>query len=487
MRAHQPLRFLLLPILLLFVSSPLPAQANADASDRASRQRAMALFNEGKRLEALPLLEGLALKDPKDSDVLAGLAASLIDHAATLTDPDAAAKERFRARDLLNKALALGNTSPLAQNLRQLLDEMPANGFIKFSDNPAVQQAMTAGEAAFARRDFDEALKNYAKTLELEPANYSAALFTANSYDRKNDFAKAADWYERASRMNPNIETAFRYYANMLAKHGDMAKARTMLIYAAVAEPYNKIVWREIRAWAIINNTAFNLVYVGIPLPPKGNPAAANKEPADLSSAWQTYYSVKSDWKKGARFAKQFPKETEYRHSLPEESEALASAAKVLEKLKEHASTAKLISDNPAAGLLLKLHEAGVLEAYVLFSLGDDDIAQDFVAYRAKNRDKLETYMDTFVMPPPKKTASESPLKPLLVLLDHSFLLLFTHPLASRVRWPSFPGLHARGYGSGRRSRPRSVRGNPQATAPAGMGGTDYRSHPRKPEVSADS
>jgi hypothetical protein len=36
----------------------------------------------------------------------------------------------------------------------------------------------------------------------------------------------------------------------------------------------------------------------------------------------------------------------------------------------------------------------------VLFSLGDDGIAEDYVAYRAKNRVKLETYMDAFVMPP---------------------------------------------------------------------------------------
>ncbi len=139
----------------------------------------MALFSEGKRLEALPLLEELAQSDTKDSDVLVALAASLVEHAATLNDANAAGKERFRAKDLLQKAWGLGNTSPLAENLRQLLQELPANGAIKFSDNPAVEQAMNAGEAAFARRDFDDALKNYAKALKLEPANYAAALFTA--------------------------------------------------------------------------------------------------------------------------------------------------------------------------------------------------------------------------------------------------------------------------------------------------------------------
>ena len=89
---------------------------------------------------------------------------------------------------------------------------------------------MMAGESAFSRRDFDEALKDYAKALKLEPTNYSATLFTANTYDRKNDVAKAGEWYERAIKLNPNIETAYRYYADMLAREGDMSKARTMLI-----------------------------------------------------------------------------------------------------------------------------------------------------------------------------------------------------------------------------------------------------------------
>jgi tetratricopeptide (TPR) repeat protein len=379
------------------------AQAAADASDQAKRARAMALFGQGKRLEALPLLEELAQKNPKDDPILVALAASLIDHAATLTGQDAA-KERFRAKDLVQRAWELGNTSPLAENLRQLLGELPPSGAIKFSDNPAVEQIMLAGESAFSRRDFDEALKDYAKALELEPTNYPATLFAGNTYDRKNDFAKAAEWYERAIRLDLNMETAYRYYADMLAKEGDMAKARTMLIRAAVAEPYNKIVWREIRAWATINNTAFNIVYVGVPPVPKDDPARSAKldsgQSQDVSSAWQAYRLVRADWQKGGKFEKQFAQEAEYRHSLPEESEALTAAAKVLRKLQEDKKTAELVTGNPAAVLLLKLHESGLIDPYVLFSLGDDGIAKDYIAYRAKNRTKLEGYMDKFVMPP---------------------------------------------------------------------------------------
>jgi Flp pilus assembly protein TadD len=395
-----------MPPVMFFPANAAQLNATAaepNASDQ-QRQKAVALFSQGKRLEALPLLEELVQKNPRDADLLVDLAASLIEHAATLTDQEAAAKERFRARDLVDKAWALGNASPLAENLRQLLRELPANGAIRFSDNPAVERVMNAGEAAFARRDFDAALTAYAKALELEPTNYSAALFTANTYDRKNDFARAGEWYERAMRLDPDVETAFRYDADMLARQGDMAKARSMLIHAAVAEPYNKIVWREIRAWALINKTAFNLVYVPIPLVAKDGSIAtaqpASGQSPQLLSAWRAYYAVIADWRKGGKFAKQFPQEAAYRHSLPEESEALTAAARVLQPLKQDDKSAQLVTGNTVAGLLLRLYEADLIDPYVLFSLGDDGIARDYKAYRAANRTKLEDYMDKFVMPP---------------------------------------------------------------------------------------
>jgi Flp pilus assembly protein TadD len=414
MRILQRPTLSLVLLLGLRAMSPVVFQANAaevnsaltmlDTSDLEIRQKAVGLFSQGNRLEALPLLEELVQKSPQDAELLLDLAASLIDHAATLTDQDAAAKERFRARDLVQEAWESGNTSPLAENLRQLLRDQPANDAIRFSDNPEVERVMDAGEAAFARRDFDEALAVYAKALELEPTNYSASLFTANTHDRKNDFARASQWYERTIHLDPEIETAFRYYADMLARQGDMVKARSMLIHAAVAEPYNKIVWREIRAWALINNTAFNVVYLPIPLVStdssiqSAHPVSA--QPPQLLSAWRAYHAVIADWRKGGKFEKQFPQETAYRHSLPEESEALTAAARVLQTLKQDEKSAELVTGNTVAGLLLQLHEAVLIDPYVLFSLGDDGIARDYKAYRAANRTKLEEYMDKFVMPP---------------------------------------------------------------------------------------
>jgi tetratricopeptide (TPR) repeat protein len=189
-RARQRPARLILALLALQICD----WGRAEAPNPDERQRAMTLFAEGRRLEALPLLEQIERTGPQDSEVLVALAASLVERAATLSDPDAIAKERSRAKALLQKACELGNTSPLEENLRQLLGELPADGTIRFSSNPDVQQAMNAGESAFARHEFATALQLYARALQLEPGNYYAALFTANTFDRQDRADKAAQW-----------------------------------------------------------------------------------------------------------------------------------------------------------------------------------------------------------------------------------------------------------------------------------------------------
>src|SRR5262249_24799969 len=102
-----------------------------------------------------------------------------------------------------------------------------------------------------------------------------------------------------------------------------------------------------------------------------------------------------------------FPQEPTYRRSLAEESEALTAAIEILERLRSHIDTAELVSENESLLLLVHLYEAGVLEPYLLIRLGDEDIAKDYPAYRASHREKLEAYLDKFVVPSaPAKTDS---------------------------------------------------------------------------------
>jgi tetratricopeptide (TPR) repeat protein len=382
----------------LCATLPVSAQAPETASDRTTREQAFSLFQQGKRLEALPLLEELVKAAPRDTSLLVTLAACLVEHAATLPDQQGGGKERLRARELVDRAREQGDQSVLALNLSQLLKQLPETGSIRFSSDPRVDQTMRAGEMAFSRRDFPEAIQHYSKALELEPGNYSAALFVANSYDRQDQFAPASQWYERAIQLDRNVETAYRYYADMLAKQSDWAKSRAMLIHAAVAEPYNRMVWRELKAWATLNSTQIVEVFVGVPPEPGGG---KNAPPASSASIWQPYWEVRQHWQKGDEFRNRFPVEAKYRHSLLEEAQALTSVAENLMKLERGGELPESVHRDESADLLLKLHKARLIEPYVLFSLGDSGIARDYDGYRARNRDKLEEYLDRFVVPPP--------------------------------------------------------------------------------------
>jgi tetratricopeptide (TPR) repeat protein len=320
----------------------------------------------------------------------------LIDHAATLEDEEAARKERVRAREYLLRGKQLGNTSTLLLNL---LDLIPADGSIRHQDNAEVDKAIQAGESAFAKRDYDDAIKSYSRAFRLDPHNYAAALFIADGNFAKQDFAKAQEWYERAIQVNPDIETAYRYEADMLTKNGEMEKARMRAIQAVVAEPYNPVTWPGLAQWANANHVQPKAIHINthtqvtengkegiqISVDPKTSPGAMG--------VWILYSGVRANWRK-EEFKKHFPQETQYRHSLAEETDALSMAAKF--QLNPSVSLDAIDTD---LALLKRLYDANMIEPYVLLNGADQGIAQDYPAYRSQNRNRLESYLSDFVVP----------------------------------------------------------------------------------------
>lgn len=402
MRFRRDVKGLLALFLAFIIFLPVvSAQTADDEAYKAERQKAIDLYRANKDLEALPLFEELAKMNPSDRDVLVGLGACLIAHSATLQDKQAASKEHLRARDILLKAKELGDNSALVLNLLQTLQGMPESGEIKFSDNPEVDQTFRTAEAAFAKRDFPEAIKYYSKVLELDPKNYHAALFIGDSYFSAGDFPKAGEWYERASQMDPNNETAYRYYADMLTKNGEMEKARTKAIQAVVADPYNAITWRGLQQWANANHVQLNRVFIKVPtnISQEGeNNIAINIDPnqkGEAMSAWMVYSILRAGWR-GDEFKKHFPDEKQYRHSLEEETDALTAAADAITGKKKSSKPPK----DPDLALLWTLSQADMIQPYILLSAADEGISKDYPAYREKNRAKLEEYLSKFVVPP---------------------------------------------------------------------------------------
>ena len=381
----------------------VPGRALSQSEYDKDKARAMALCERNRFAEALPLLESLNKSNPTDTAVIEKLATALV--AAAMTQPDAGtrAKTYLRARNLVLKAKELGDESNLVQ---VLLERIPADGKVgeaRFSDHKEADEAMKEAEAAFARGDFSAAIAGYQRALAADPKLYEAALFMADVYFQIKRIEKAGEAYSKAIEINPNRETAYRYWADVLTKSGHLAEARLKLIEALIAEPYNKDVYRGVAQWAQV--AGVRPAHPQIELPEFKRESNGNKTSIDIavngsetdgSSALITYSIARASWTDGKSFAKAYPEEKSYRHSLAEETEALRA---VIEALTNQEKAGKIKSLNPQLATLRKLGEAGLLEAYVLFARTDDGIAQDYAAYRTKHRDKIRQYLNDHVIP----------------------------------------------------------------------------------------
>jgi tetratricopeptide (TPR) repeat protein len=380
-----------------------PAQTEAEKNYEERKKFAIALFNKQLNLEALPIFEELARQNPGDTQVLVGLGACLIAHSVTVKDASAASAERLRAREILLNAKQLGSNSGLLPNL---LDNLPADGSARYPGSPAVSRAIADGEAAFAKNDYDEAIKSYSIAFDLDPKSYSAALFIGDCYFAEKDVVKATEWYEKAIAINPDTETAYRYEADMYTKNGDQARARKLAIQSVVAEPYVQITWRGLAQWANANQLQLMPARINTHNEIAGTDdkqATVTIDPnggKNSMAVWIAYYGVRMNWRK-EEFKKHYPQEAAYRHTLAEEVDALKTAAAVIKDEKPEA----LATDKDLL-LLKKVNDAAMLEPYALFTASDAGVAADYVEYRSKNRAKLEEYLSTFVVPPAQASTS---------------------------------------------------------------------------------
>jgi len=383
-----------------FTGTPSFGPAQETQNYDAERSRAFQLVEQYKLLDALPILENLTKQKPTDAAVLARLGVCIVANAATLEDPEARRKERVRARAVLERAKELGDRSPLTQ---VLLDQLPPDGNISpFSERKDVEDAMGEGEAEFAKGDFEKAKAAYGRALILDPKQYEAALFTGDGYFKLKQMDQAGEWFERAVQIAPDRETAYRYWGDALMGKGESGEARAKYIEAVIAEPYNRTAWRGLAAWAQAKRVRLTPPVIQSPHQvsvKNGTPNitidAKSITQNDGTLHWLVYEITCADWKRDL-FAKAYPDEKEYRHSLPEEAAALR---KVAEGVSRDMKAGKIPSLDPSLATLVKLNDEGLLEPYVLLTRADAGIARDYATYRKGHRDKLRSYMDEYVVP----------------------------------------------------------------------------------------
>lgn len=207
-----------------------------------------------------------------------------------------------------------------------------------------------------------------------DPRQYEAALFTGDAYYKPNKLDKAGEWFARAIDIDPDRETAYRYWGDVLMAQSKMSEARDKFVEAFITEPFNRLARAGLIRWAQKNRVT--LAHPEIKQPPPsmhsstvGNQTTIMIDPQKMDPNsgpnyyWSFYDLTRATWGK-VNFPKEYPNEKVYRHSLKEEAAALRIVAEIASRdLKSGNKSLDLSLHN-----LIKLNEAGLLEAYILLA-----------------------------------------------------------------------------------------------------------------------
>ena len=218
----------------------------------------------------------------------------------------------------------------------------------------------------------------------------------------RNDMPKAIEWFARAASLSPDREAAYRCWGDSLMKQGRVNEAGEKFVEAYIAEPYSRLARVAFINWA--SKTQINLAHPEIEVPANVTPGDqsntsitidpnAFKKDDKSGSAWMVYGFTRASWAQ-TEFAKNYPDEKKYRHSLKEEAAAMRSAIRVLDekKIKNPNAIDKSLL------MIMKLDKEGLLESFILLGLPDEGIVKDFVAYRRTNVENLRRYVKTYVL-----------------------------------------------------------------------------------------
>jgi Flp pilus assembly protein TadD len=380
--------------MVLFFAAVFPAAAQTEKEVADAMVQAIRLFETQRFADAIPHFAVLAKAMPDSAEVRFMYGMSLLAHSKQTSDTNQAKQLSVQALEQLTKAKELGMKDEQLDSFIALLSGKPMpSSRPEYSLNKEAEKLMQEGEVFFAQSKYDDAIKNFDKALALDPKIYQAAVSAGDSYVAKGDWDNAEKSYQRAIAIDPNRETAYRYSATPFMRQKKYDLARDRYIEAFITEPYGSMSPRGITQWASV--TGAKLGHPRVEVPEITFDAAGKAVPKLPISAddptkrpWIAYIAVRESWKKD-KFAKAFPKDAAYRHSLAEEVEALRAFSKAARDQKSTDEQVKLID---------KMDAEGLLEAYVLLARADEGIANDHAEYLKNNRPKLRQYVTAYVI-----------------------------------------------------------------------------------------
>ncbi len=365
--------------------------------------KAEGLAEQGRRKEAIAVFESLLKDAPDDGGINFSYAYQLyLESLATGKDRTTERKLRQKARLHLRKAADAGLTNPLIQHL---LNEIKEDGRIEKKVYSRVQKAdaaMHRGEVAFQQRAFDKARQAYREALQFDPSLAEAALYLGDTFYLEKRHADAQAWFIKAGEIDPNLEQAYRFRGDSLWAEGRKIEAIAQYVESVIAWPYHGM------GWSMLQDRAASIGRmrpIATPNLPQANITVNGDEiHLDLlgvvNALTLSYGLGRANWleqRQKTAGASQKP----YRFTLEEECVGLRMLIQVTRELLESEKNDETQMPPAIVASVQKLAEIdadGLLEAHVLLTRANRDLARDYPAYRDQHREKLRLYLHKYVV-----------------------------------------------------------------------------------------
>ena len=375
-------------LLIFSLSSFFGAFAQNPKDDKELAQ-AMEFVKNGRPIDALPLLEKLSLRYPKDAEIQAELGISILVNSVTIKDETARRKDVARGGEVLKKAKQLGTQNVLALHYLDLVETGGDIDSVSHSASKEVEEAIREGEGFYGRGEFEKAFESYQKAYKLDPQSYDAALFAGDCFYAQKKYAEAEIWFAKAVAINPNREQAFRFWGDALALQDKGKESLPKYADAFIAEPNSRLTFNTLIQATRNHGNRRTSPFILLPIK---EDSLGDEIDTDLLSnqeevkIWNNFAEIRKKQSQGITITSS---RKIFTSNLKEDVEALKSVATAAKTALQKDKTLQL---SQSLLNLIKVDSIGMLDVYIMLFIQGEN-SPEYYDFREKNRDRMRKFL----------------------------------------------------------------------------------------------
>jgi tetratricopeptide (TPR) repeat protein len=253
-------------------------------------------------------------------------------------------------------------------------------------------------ETYFARKDYEEANKNYELALKADPDCYMAIANIGDCYQFMGQSEKALPEYDRAILKNPNDHRLHYFRGNALLNLGRVEEAKKSYLRSLMLRPRYSFALQVMDTWKDLLKISVraSLFHPRALVRREGEEVCVYVDLDKGGLPWLAYANAKAVWLGEASHRQEMTGKSEYAWSMAEERECLAN----LLAMYAGSLAGKTIQADPDLDLLQKIFDNGDIDLFILYEVYTRLCPVGMLVQPAEIQGKMEQYIQKYMVRP---------------------------------------------------------------------------------------